>query len=88
MARVTVQDTVEKVGNRFDLILMAARRARQLQLNQRMPLVSPDNDKPTVIALHEIEEGLISEEIMDIQERQAAMDARRNEDAAIALIME
>ena len=88
MARVTVQDAVEKVGNRFDLILMAARRARQLQLNQRMPLVSPDNDKPTVIALHEIEEGLISEEIMDIQERQAAMDARRNEDAAIALIME
>ncbi len=88
MARVTVQDAVEKVGNRFDLILMAARRARQLQLNQRMPLVSPDNDKPTVIALREIEEGLISEEIMDIQERQAAMDARRNEDAAIALIME
>ena len=88
MARVTVQDAVEKVGNRFDLILMAARRARQLQLNQRMPLVSEDNDKPTVIALREIEEGLISEEIMDIQERQAAMDARRNEDAAIALIME
>lgn len=88
MARVTVQDAVEKVGNRFDLILMAARRARQLQLNQRMPLVSEDNDKPTVIALREIEEGLISEEIMDIQERQAMMAAQRSEDAAIALIME
>lgn len=39
MARVTVQDAVEKIGNRFDLILTAARRARQLQLNQSAPLV-------------------------------------------------
>lgn len=55
MARVTVQDAVEKIGNRFDLILTAARRARQLQLNQSVPLVPEDNDKPTVIALREIE---------------------------------
>ena len=55
MARVTVQDAVEKIGNRFDLIL-TARRARQLQLNQKSaPLVPEDNDKPTVIALREIE---------------------------------
>ena len=54
MARVTVQDAVEKIGNRFDLILTAARRARQLQLNQSAPLVPEDNDKPTVIALREI----------------------------------
>ena len=39
MARVTVQDAVEKIGNRFDLILTAARRARQLQLHAREPLV-------------------------------------------------
>ena len=51
MARVTVQDAVEKIGNRFDLILTASRRARQLQSNIREPLVEPENDKPTVIAL-------------------------------------
>ena len=39
MARVTVQDAVEKIGNRFDLILTAARRARQLQMHIREPLV-------------------------------------------------
>ncbi len=50
MARVTVQGAVDKVGNRFDLILMAARRARQLQLNVRDPLVEEENDKETVIA--------------------------------------
>ena len=43
MARVTVQDAVEKIGNRFDLILTAARRARQLQLHTREPLVPEDN---------------------------------------------
>ena len=57
MARVTVQDAVEKIGNRFDLILTAARRARQLELHQSEPLVPEDNDKPTVIALREIEKG-------------------------------
>ena len=70
MARVTVQDAVEKIGNRFDLILTAARRARQLQLNQSVPLMPEDNDKPTVIALREIEKGLINQDIMDAQEFQ------------------
>ncbi|MGQ0286524.1 DNA-directed RNA polymerase subunit omega [Pasteurellaceae bacterium 22721_9_1] len=70
MARVTVQDAVEKIGNRFDLILVAARRARQLQLHQSEPLVPEDNDKPTVIALREIEKGLINNDIMNAQERQ------------------
>lgn len=68
MARVTVQDAVDKIGNRFDLILTAARRARQLQLHTREPLVTEDGDKPTVIALREIEEGLINNQIMDQQE--------------------
>lgn len=86
MARVTVQDAVEKIGNRFDLILTAARRARQLQLHVREPLVPEDNDKPTVIALREIEKGLISEEIMDAQEQQAALETQRIENAAMALI--
>ena len=57
MARVTVQDAVEKIGNRFDLVLVAARRARQLQVGAKDPLVPEENDKMTVIALREIEEG-------------------------------
>ena len=65
MARVTVQAAAEKIGNRVELILTAARRARQIQLHTREPLVPEEGDKPTVIALREIEEGLINSEIMD-----------------------
>ena len=88
MARVTVQDAVEKIGNRFDLILTAARRARQLQLHTREPLVPEDNDKPTVIALREIEKGLINQEIMDAKEYLDAAASQRNEEVAVALIAE
>lgn len=87
MARVTVQDAVEKIGNRFDLILTAARRARQLQLNQSAPLVPENNDKPTVIALREIEKGLINQDIMDAQEFQEMAKVQETEEA-IALITE
>ncbi len=69
MARVTVEDAVKQVGNRFDLVLVAARRARQLSVQGKDPLVDEENDKPTVIALREIEEGLISDQFMDAQER-------------------
>ncbi|MDO4626945.1 MAG: DNA-directed RNA polymerase subunit omega [Pasteurellaceae bacterium] len=86
MARVTVQDAVEKIGNRFDLILTAARRARQLQLNQRAPLVPEENDKPTVIALREIEQGLINNEIMDAQDRHDSMMQERVEMHAASLV--
>ena len=88
MARVTVQDAVEKIGNRFDLILTAARRARQLALPQSEPLVPEDNDKPTVIALREIEKGLINQEIMDEKEYLDAAASQRNEEVAVALIAE
>ena len=59
MARVTVQDAVEKIGNRFDLVLVAARRARQLQIQGKDSLVPEENDKYTVIALREIEDLLM-----------------------------
>ncbi|AWX14404.1 DNA-directed RNA polymerase subunit omega [Mergibacter septicus] len=88
MARVTVQDAVEKVGNRFDLILTAARRARELQLHVREPLVAEENDKPTVIALREIEAGLINNEIMDNQERHDALEVENNELHAVSLLSE
>lgn len=86
MARVTVQDAVEKIGNRFDLILTAARRARQLQLHMRDPLVPEDNDKPTVIALREIEKGLINDEIMNEQDRYDSLSRESNEQHAISLL--
>ena len=87
MARVTVQDAVEKVGNRFDLIMLATKRARQLAIEGKEPKVEWDNDKPTVVALREIEEGLINKEIMDAEaaaeKAQAEMEALETEAARI-----
>lgn len=88
MARVTVQDAVEKIGNRFDLILTATRRARQLQSHVRESLVPEDNDKPTVIALREIEKGLINNEIMNAQERQDILEQERTEVRITSLLSE
>ncbi|MBU3827396.1 MAG: DNA-directed RNA polymerase subunit omega [Candidatus Anaerobiospirillum merdipullorum] len=75
MARVTVEDAVAKIGNRFDLVLIAARRARQISVNGSKPLVDEENDKPTVIALREIEEGLITEEFLDKQDHKDQANA-------------
>ncbi|WP_026958135.1 MULTISPECIES: DNA-directed RNA polymerase subunit omega [Aliagarivorans] len=86
MARVTVEDAVEQVGNRFDLVLIAARRARQLSVEGKEPLVEEDNDKPTVIALREIEEGLVNTETMDAQDRQERQEREAAELAAVAAI--
>ncbi|MEC9262952.1 MAG: DNA-directed RNA polymerase subunit omega, partial [Pseudomonadota bacterium] len=65
MARVTVEDAVDKVGNRFDLVLVAARRARQIATEGKDPMVDVSNDKPTVIALREIEKGLVTSETLE-----------------------
>lgn len=56
MARITVDDSLEKIPNRFDLTLVATYRARELAQGHQ-PRVDEDNDKPTVIALREIAEG-------------------------------
>ncbi|MCL4136603.1 UNVERIFIED_CONTAM: hypothetical protein GTU68_019030 [Idotea baltica] len=64
MARTTVEDCLENVENRFQLVLIAARRARELS-NGSDPLVERDNDKDTVIALREIAEGLVDASILD-----------------------
>lgn len=53
MARITVEDCIEKVGNRFELVLLATKRARQITRGAT-PLVEVENDKPTVLALREI----------------------------------
>jgi len=60
MARVTVEDCLEKLDNRFELVLVASKRAHLLQDGSKEPRVPWDNDKPTVVALREIAEGLIS----------------------------
>lgn len=65
MARVTVEDCLEHVNNRFELVTLATKRARQLSLLSADPLVARENDKNTVIALREIADGLISSEILD-----------------------
>lgn len=75
MARITVEDCLEKIDNRFDMTLIAAERARQIAMGAD-PLVEIDNDKPTVIALREISDGLMSREVLDqIEAAAAAADA-------------
>ena len=61
MARITVEDCLENIDNRFELVLTATKRARQIAHGAE-PLVEEENDKPTVIALREIAEGLIDSE--------------------------
>ncbi len=64
MARVTVEDCLNNVDNRFQLVLVATKRARQLSLGST-PHVEEENDKPTVIALREIAEGYVTRDILD-----------------------
>lgn len=64
MARVTVEDCLENVDNRFQLVLVATKRARQLALGAE-PTVSRDNDKTTVVALREIAGGFVTSAILD-----------------------
>lgn len=65
MARVTIEDCLANVDNRFELILVASRRARQLAVGRAEPTVAPENDKPTVLALREIAEGNVTRAILD-----------------------
>ncbi len=68
MARITVEDCLERVDNRFELVLMATRRARQIA-NGADPLVEWENDKPTVVALREIADGEIDARTLEELER-------------------
>lgn len=64
MARITVEDCLENVDNRFELVMVSSKRARQIQTGGKDALVSLDNDKPTVLALREIADGLIDAKIL------------------------
>ena len=64
MARVTVEDCLGAVDNRFELVLVAAKRARQLARGVSEPTLEWENDKPTVMALREIAEGHVTRDIL------------------------
>lgn len=68
MARVTVEDCLEHVDNRFELVMVSSKRARQLANGGKEPFVDWENDKPTVVALREIAAGLINNDIIKEQE--------------------
>jgi len=76
MARITVEDCLKVVDNRFELVLMATRRARQLAKGAD-PLVEPEHDKPTVLALREIADQRIDEATIDELDRAERERAER-----------
>jgi DNA-directed RNA polymerase subunit omega len=64
MARVTVEDCLDNLDNRFQLVLLASKRARHIALGHN-PYVEIENDKPTVLALREIAEGFVDRTYLD-----------------------
>ena len=89
MARITVEDCLEKVTNRFHLVRVASKRARQI-MNGKEPTLEWDNDKATVLALREIAAGNITEEMLDekpvIEEEEGLFD-QKEIDAEIELYL-
>ena len=85
MARVTVEDCLENVDNRFELVMLATKRSRHLATGGKEPKVAWENDKPTVVALREIAAGLVDYEVVaqeDIVEEEplfAAFEDEANE---------
>ncbi|MEK9575066.1 MAG: DNA-directed RNA polymerase subunit omega [Gammaproteobacteria bacterium] len=78
MARVTVEDCLKYIPNRFDLILVAAKRAHQLNSGGFKSTLDVGKDKPAIVALREIEEGLIDKSILteeyEMEEELSAQD--------------
>jgi len=65
MARITVEDCLDHVDNRFELVMVGSKRARQIAVMGKEPMVERENDKATVLALREIEEGLVDASILE-----------------------
>jgi DNA-directed RNA polymerase subunit omega len=65
MARITVEDCLDHVDNRFELVMVGSKRARQIATGGRPALVPEENDKPTVLALREIAAGVMNAKILD-----------------------
>ena len=84
MARTTVEDCLENVENRFQLVLIASKRAREIAMGSD-PLVERENDKPTVLALREIAEGLTDASILEkkTQARRSCTSQRKHSSSRI-----
>ena len=65
MARITVEDCLKQIPNRYEMVKLAAKRVKQLGVDGREPTVDPEDDKPTVIALREIAAGLVTFDNID-----------------------
>ena len=84
MARVTVEDCLENVDNRFELVMLATKRSRQQATGGKEPKVAWENDKPTVVALREIAAGLVDAEFVaqeDLVEEEPLFAAAFEEEA-------
>jgi DNA-directed RNA polymerase subunit omega len=85
MARVTVEDCLDHVDNRFERVMLATKRSRQLATGGKEPKLAWENDKPTVVALREIAAGLMSydviaqDEIVEEEPLFAAFEEEANE---------
>lgn len=88
MARITVEDCLDHVENRFELVLVGTKRARQIAVGGKDPMVEEENDKPTVIALREIEEGYIKPNILDEQDDDDDYEEMADDIAAIEASIE
>lgn len=79
MARITVEDCLDNVDNRFELVMVASKRARQIATGGKVPMVPEDGDKPTVLALREIELGLITAEVLSNTDKPVDEFVQENE---------
>ncbi|MDA7696630.1 DNA-directed RNA polymerase subunit omega [Porticoccaceae bacterium] len=85
MARITVEDCLDHVDNRFELVMVGSKRARQIAVEGRPALIDEENDKPTVIALREIEQGLVTADILtEVPQDYEILDAEEIADSAEA----
>ena len=80
MARITVEDCLDNIDNIFEMVLVAAKRARRVAHGAE-PMVELENDKPTVIALREIADGLVTPAILDEIEQPPAEEFMQTEAA-------
>ena len=93
MARITVEDCLDHVDNRFELVMVGSKRARQIATGGRPALVPEENDKPTVIALREIEAGLVTADILtekpqDYEIVDASEEPELDDDSAVMAAIE
>ncbi|WP_086934223.1 DNA-directed RNA polymerase subunit omega [Agarilytica rhodophyticola] len=82
MARITVEDCLDHVDNRFELVMVGSKRARQIAVQGKDPMVATENDKPTVIALREIEEGLVDASILNEEDDEMMDDMMMSPESA------